>query len=85
MFDEVDTLLQDDPLQPPPGFTQRVMRAIEQGATAALPALPARPARRPWRRLRWLATAGGLVGTGLLGLSQLASFIFGLWITSAAL
>ena len=82
MNDELDILLQDAALQPPPDFTQRVMRSIEQRTPVAM---PTRPARSPWQRLRWLAAASGLVGTGLLGLSQLASFVFGLWMTSAAL
>ena len=82
MNDELDTLLQDAALQPPPDFTQRVMGAIEQRTLAAM---PTRPTRSPWRRLRWLVAASGLVGTGLLGLSQLASFVFGLWMASAAL
>jgi hypothetical protein len=80
MHDDLDTLLQDDFLQPPPDFAQRVMRAIDRRALA-----PAPTGRSPWHRLRWLAAASGLVGTGLLGLSQLASFVFGLWIASAAL
>ena len=83
MHDELDTLLQDAALQPPPDFSQRVMRAIAQRTPATMPARPA-PASS-WQRLRWLATVSGLVGTGLLGLSQLASFVFGLWIASAAL
>ena len=82
MNDDLDTLLQDACLQPPPDFTQRVMRAIEQRTPVAM---PTRPTRHPWQRLRWLAAASGLIGTGLLGLSQLASFVFGLWIASAAL
>lgn len=83
MYDELDTLLQDAALQPPPDFTQRVMQAINQRTLP--PLLPSRPIRSRWQRLRWLAAASGLVGTGLLGLSQLASFVFGLWIASAAL
>ena len=82
MNDDLDTLLQDAGLQPPPDFTQRVMLAIEQRTPVAM---PTRPTRHPWQQLRWLAAASGLVGTGLLGLSQLASFVFGLWIASAAL
>lgn len=82
MNDELDTLLQDAALQPPPDFTQRVMRSIEQRTPASM---PTSPTRSPWQRLRWLAAMSGLVGTGLLGLSQLASFVFGLWIASAAL
>ncbi|MDR3371225.1 hypothetical protein [Rhodoferax sp.] len=82
MNDDLDTLLQDAGLQPPPAFTQRVMLAIHQRTPT--PA-PARVVHNPWQRLRWLAAASGLIGTGLLGLSQLASFVFGLWIASAAL
>lgn len=83
MNDDLDTLLQDASLQPPPDFTQRVMQALPQRTSP--PPKPVRTVRNPWQRLRWLAAAGGLVGTGLLGLSQLASFVFGLWIASAAL
>jgi hypothetical protein len=83
MNDDLDTLLQDASLQPPPDFTQRVMQAIHQRTPTPAPARVV--VRHPWQRLRWLAAASGLVGTGLLGLSQLASFVFGLWIASAAL
>ena len=42
-----------------------------------------------WPRLRWLAARAGLVGGGLLGfvlgLDQLAAFVFGVWLTGAAL
>ena len=42
-----------------------------------------------WPRLRLLAARAGLVGGGLLagmlGLSQLASFVFGVWLAGAAL
>jgi hypothetical protein len=34
--------------------------------------------------LRWLLAATGLVGSGVLGLSQLAGFVFGLWLASSA-
>ena len=47
---------------------------------------PQRPA--VWPRLRWLAARAGLAGGGLLGfvlgLDQLASFVFGLWLSAAA-
>lgn len=58
---------------PPPGWTS------------------ARPAARPGvgLRLRWLAARAGWVGAGLmglvLGLDQLAAFVFGLWLAGAAL
>ena len=42
-----------------------------------------------WHRVRWLAARAGLVGAGwlgvILGLGQLASFVFGLWLSAAAL
>jgi predicted lipid-binding transport protein (Tim44 family) len=86
MNDELDALMQDDLLQAPADFTQRVMQRIQprpQPASSA--ATPAKAAPQRWRRLRWLATATGLVGGGLLGLSQLASFVFGLWLASTAI
>jgi hypothetical protein len=82
MHDALDTLLQDDFLQPPPDFTQRVMRTIAQRTPVPR---PTRSTGSRWQRLRWLAAVSGLVSTGLLGLSQLASFVFGLWMASAAL
>ncbi len=55
--------------------------------SAPSPDQPAQPDL--WHRLRWLAASAGLVGAGLLGfilgLGQLASFVFGLWLTAAAL
>jgi hypothetical protein len=59
-------------IPPPPHHTSL--------ATASATARPAR-----WRRLRWLVTATGLVGGGILGLSQLAGFVFGLWVASSAI
>ena len=42
-----------------------------------------------WPRVRWLAARAGLVGGGLLGgvlgLTQLASFVLGVWLAGAAL
>ena len=86
MNDELDLLLQNDLLQPPADFTQRVMQRIRSLPRGALPAAtPAQARAVRWRRLRWLAAATGLVGTGMVGLSQLAGFVFGLWVTAAAL
>jgi len=82
MNDELDLLLQNDLLQPPADFTQRVMQRVQSLPRSASPA-QARSTR--WNRLRWLAAATGLVGTGMVGLSQLAGFVFGLWVTAAAL
>lgn len=86
MKDDLNTLLQDDLLQPPPDFTQRVMQRIQQ--------LPQRPSlsatsvknRSPlWNLLRWIATMAGLIGGGILGLSQLAGFVFAFWLTATAI
>jgi hypothetical protein len=84
-LDDIDALLRDDLLQPPADFAERVMRR-----------LPLQPVARQvfprvdvWRRMRWLAARAGLVGGGvlgfLLGLDQLAAFVFGLWLSGAAL
>lgn len=79
--DALDELLARDWLQAPPGFTQRVMQRLPRHLE---PAASARPRRAWWQRLRWLLAATGLVGSGVLGLSQLAGFVFGLWLTSSA-
>jgi hypothetical protein len=93
MNDDLDALLRQDLLPPPPDFAQRVMKNLPTQAHAStLPGrTSARPASRPnaGQLLRWIAARAGLVGAGVLGvglgLSQLASFVFGLWLTNAAL
>ena len=90
MNDDLDALLQDDFLRPPPDFSRDVMQRIEQlprhAHRADAPGFaPARTRPSLWRRMRWLATVTGLVGSGMLGLSQLAGFVFGLWIASSAI
>ena len=82
MNDDLDQLLQSDLLQPPAQFTQRVMQQLQ-----ALPRNTSGRRLPPGLRshLRWLVTATGLAGAGLLGLSQLAAFVFGLWLASSAL
>ena len=90
MNDDLETLLQDDFLRPPPHFSQRVMQRIQRlqlhSSLADGPAFArVRPEPSWLSRLRWLATGAGLVGGGLLGLSQLGSFVFGLWIASSAI
>lgn len=74
-LDALDALLQRPLLQPPPGFAQRVVQR--------LPRRVAPPSA--WSRLRWLLVATGLAGGGVLGLSQIVGFVFGLWFTAAAL
>jgi hypothetical protein len=78
MSDGLDALLRSDLLCPPTDFAQRVMQQLP-------PQPQPQPRRNRWQRLRWLATATGLIGGGLLGLSQLASFVFGLWIAASAI
>ena len=78
----LDELLTRDWLQAPPDFTRRVMQHLpRQSGPAALP----EPSHAGWRRLRWMVAATGLAGSGVLGLSQLAGFVFGLWLTSSAI
>ena len=95
MTDDLDDLLKDDWLHPPPGFSQRVMRSLgaqNVGGPITPPSHTNTPVHAPqtgaisvWHRLRWLAASAGLLAGGLLGLSQLAGFVFGLWLTAAAL
>ena len=90
MNDDLDALLRDDFLRPPQNLSRDVMQRIEQLPRHAHRAdargtAPVRPQASLWRRLRWLAAVTGLVGSGMLGLSQLASFVFGLWIASSAI
>jgi hypothetical protein len=80
MNDELDTLLRNDLLHPPADFTRTVMQRV-----AALP-LPGDALPHPrWRRLRRAAAAAGLIGSALLGLSQLAAYVFGLWFAATAI
>jgi hypothetical protein len=90
MTDDLDTLLKDDWLQPPPGFNQRVMHKL--GAQILPPLQHKPPVHKPQtagqslgHRLRWLGASAAWAAGGLLGLSQLAAFVFGLWLTAAAL
>lgn len=72
----VDELLGTGLAAPPADFTARVMAAIE-----ALPVTP-RPAagQRLRAALEWLAVAATVV----VGLPQLAMFLFGVWTVSGA-
>ncbi|MEY4563617.1 MAG: hypothetical protein RLZZ618_2894 [Pseudomonadota bacterium] len=74
---DLDALITGCALPVPDDFSDRVMRQVQ-----SLPS-PASPGPAPRRRehLQWLAL---LAATGL-GLSQVLTFIFGLWMTSAAL
>jgi hypothetical protein len=80
MNDDLDALLKDDLLQPPAHFQQTVMQRI-----AGLPQHSGAPSNPRWHRLRRTAAAAGLIGGALLGLSQLAAFVFGLWLSATAI
>ncbi len=86
MKNDLDALLQDDLLRPPPDFTKRVMQGVQQlQQRPSLSATPAKPRSRFWNLLRWIATIAGLIGGGILGLSQIAGFVFALWLTATAI
>jgi hypothetical protein len=76
MNDELDELLGSDLVQVPDGFSARVMSHIN--------ALPARAsttrATDVQNRFQWLA----LIGAGLVGVTQLAAFMFGIWFAGTA-
>jgi hypothetical protein len=82
--DDLDTLLSQDLLQPPTNFSYRVMQGIKP-----LP-MPFEKAHsthisHPSLALRKLVIGMGMMGAGLLGLSQVVSFVFGVWVASSAL
>lgn len=79
---DLDALLSGSPLAPPAGFTQRVMQSVEllPQRTAGI-----KPRANFLSLLRRIAASAALAGAGLLGLSQLAGFMFGLWLASTAL
>lgn len=68
-----DAVLADGLLQIPDDFSQHVMQRI-------------RHAPVPVRRLRWSEKLQNLalIFGGILGLAQLAAFMFGIWTASAA-
>jgi hypothetical protein len=71
--DPLERLLQAEPLDVPQGFSERVMQRITY-----LP-LPAQGSQ-PLEWLQWLALSGG----ALAGIGQVLSFVFGIWMVSAA-
>ncbi|MCK5831111.1 MAG: hypothetical protein KAH20_12515 [Methylococcales bacterium] len=69
----LDTLLNSDLLSVPDNFTDQVMKEIYQ--------LPMPTPRQTWKkRLQWLA----IFSSAALGTVELFSFIFGIWIATAA-
>ena len=97
MNDELDAMLRKDVLQPPADFVARVMKSLPSqipasqmpesaGVRAATPSLFWQRQRRLFARVG-LASAGavGAAVAAALGLTQVASFVFGLWLSAAAL
>jgi len=73
MNEDLDKLLESALLEAPGDFPERVMRRIDS--------LPVHDSRsRSWEMLQWLA----LIGGGILGVAQLAGFMFGIWAAVAA-
>lgn len=93
MNDDLDVLLREDLLQPPPDFAQRVMKSLplsspkRDGRILANAGPAAQPAM--WHRLRRLmggaVMVSGAVFGSVVGLFQLASYVFGVWLSAAAL
>ena len=68
MTDDLDTLLESNLLEAPTDFSQRVMRAVN-GVPPAIHRVQLQ------RFLQWLA----VITATLMGIEQLAGFIFGIW------
>ena len=84
MNNDLDSLLGQDLLKPPAEFSYRVMQGIKP---LPMPFEQAQPGR-VWPAepaLQKIVMGIGMVGAGLLGLSQVVSFVFGVWLASAAL
>lgn len=84
MNNDLDTLLGENLLRSPTNFSYRVMQAIQ---TLPVPFEQAQPrsSRQPDHGLQMIVMRIGMIGAGLLGLSQVVSFVFGLWLASSAL
>jgi hypothetical protein len=73
MNKDLETLLTEDLLSIPSGFTERVMNEINQS-----PMSVSKKTGRNW--LQWSV----VMCTGSLGLVELFSFIFGIWTATVA-
>ena len=74
--DQLDSVLRQDLLQPPPQFTWQVMQHIHE---LPLPFASPLPKRQRWEWLQWLALLGG----ALFSMEQLASYAFGIWLVTS--
>ncbi len=81
MDKDLDTLLASGLLDVPDDFSRQVMLRIHSA-----PAPTPLPAPEPARGLSWAEKLQSLalIFGGILGLAQLAAFMFGIWTASAA-
>jgi hypothetical protein len=84
MNDDLDALLSQDLLQSPTDFSYRVMQGIKPLPMPFTQPLP-QHTKHPIQALRKMVMRIGMVGAGLLGLSQVVGFVFGVWLVSSAL
>lgn len=78
MDNDLDTRLEQALLTPPAHFSERVMQRI-----ALLPLPPMANAAPPSRTSIWLQRLQNLalMAGGVLGMTQVFSFMFGVWLT----
>jgi hypothetical protein len=76
MPEDYEDLMRVGLLEPPAGFSERVMAEIER---SPIPDFSYRSDRRR-ERVEFLT----LIGAGLLGAAQLAAFMFGIWTATSA-
>lgn len=84
MYKDLDSLLGEGLLQVPDDFDYRVMQSIKPLPMPFMQAVR-RPAPGLQQSLQRFVVQLGVVGAGLLGLSQVVSFVFIAWMTSSAL
>ena len=84
MNDDLDTLLRQDLLQSPTDFSYRVMQGIKPLPMPFKRHQP-RHAIKSAKDLPKIAMRLGMIGAELPGLSQVASFVFGVWLATSAL
>jgi len=73
MADDLEKLLESGPLKVPENFAQQVMQRIDELPLSIQPL-------QPLEWLQWLA----LAGSAILGMAQLAGFVFGIWVAVTA-
>lgn len=80
---QLDQLLSEVGQVVPAGFTERVMQQVEVNRVAPASIDNALPYQTSTQNLTRMQSALVVAG-GLIGVSQLGRFLFGMWMTSAA-